>query len=180
MVHRLGTLPSPSRLAHTFRHPGVPTVVTRTTASTALGHGHTPACQSPLTAREATGQGPHTTCSLLPGARARAPPPWRSVRQSHPEANRQGTRERARQQVQTRAWHEGTWASTSRPCLRSGPRPQRPGVLTWQAGKVSWCCSKWPTAKSRTLANVAWCRRNRVRSSESSSGCRCVDTSRGN
>lgn len=53
-------------------------------------------------------------------------------------------------------------------------------VLTWQVGKVSWCCSNWPTAKSRTLASLAWCRRNRVRSSESSSSCRCVDTSRGN
>lgn len=72
--------------------------------------------------------------------------------------------------------HERTRASM----LLPAPGPERsPPVLTWQVGKVSWCCSNWPMAKFRTLANLAWCRLNRVRSNESSSSCRCVDTAQG-
>lgn len=58
-----------SNETHLSASQGVATVATRGTASTALRHDHTPAWQSLLTAREATGEGPHTTCRLLPSTR---------------------------------------------------------------------------------------------------------------
>lgn len=156
-------------------------MVTRTTASTApRTWPHTSLPATPHSQRSHR-SGPHTTCSLLPGARARGPHHRGAV--SGSRIQKQTGRERGREPDSKYRPERGMREhGPARHALASGvaPGPQRPGVLTWQAGKVSWCCSKWPTAKSRTLANLAWCRRNRVRSSESSSSCRCADTSRGN
>lgn len=121
-VSKALTLPSPSRLTHTSQHPEErPRWQRGQQPAQPSGRDHTAARQSLLTAREATAQVPHTTCSLLPAPGAWAPHRC-TVWQSHPEANRQGMRERAGQQVQTRARARG---DTSRHVI---PSPGERGV----------------------------------------------------
>lgn len=113
------------------------------------------------------------------------PPPWRPGHGPHhgcavpgSSIQKQTGRGRGREPDSKYSREHGHRPACHAPALGVAPGPESPPALTWQVGKVSWCCSNWPTAKSRTLANLAWCRRNRVRSRESSSSCRCVDTSR--
>lgn len=64
-----------SKLTHTFQHPKeCPRWQQGRQPAQPFGHDHTPAWQSLLTAREATVQVPHTTCSLLPSVGAWASP----------------------------------------------------------------------------------------------------------
>lgn len=155
-------------------------VVTRTTASTAPWTWPHTSLPVPTHSQRSHSSGPSHHMQpppRCPGTGPTTVAQCRAVISRSKQAGNEGKSQTARTD---QGMARGNMGQHVTPLPPGWPRPQRPGVLTWQVGKVSWCRSNWPTAKSRTLANLAWCRRNRVRSSESSSSCRCVDTSRGN